>query len=94
MTLVNLTIEMPENVEEKARAAGLLTGEKIFELIEAELKRKRQEAGERLTKMMDEISTAFRADYGHLTDEEAMEMIAQWGDEAVNDAQTSDEPKP
>jgi len=44
--------------------------------------------------MMDEISTAFRADYGHLTDEEAMEMIAQWGDEAVNDAQTSDEPKP
>jgi len=32
MTLVNLTIEMPENVEEKARAAGLLTGEKIFEL--------------------------------------------------------------
>ncbi len=91
MTLVNLTIEMPENIEQKARAAGLLTNEKVFELIEAELERKRKESWKRLQTMMDDISTAFRADYCHLTDEEAMEMIAQWGDEATNDAQTSDE---
>jgi len=81
MTLVNLTIEMPENIEQKARAAGLLTSEKVFELIEAELERKREESWKRLQTMMDDISTAFRADYGHLTDDEAMEMIAQWADE-------------
>lgn len=84
MTRVNLTIELSEDIEEKARAAGLLTGEKLSEMIEAELERQRQreEAGARLSRMMAVLSDDFRAEYGHLSEDEALAMIDQWIDEA------------
>jgi post-segregation antitoxin (ccd killing protein) len=80
--MVMINLQLPEDVEEKARAAGLLTSEKIAELIEAELDRQRQEAWQRLSQIMDQVSANFRAEYAHLTDEEAQAMIDQWIDEA------------
>lgn len=88
MSRVNLTIDLPDEIEQEARKSGLLEVDKLSYMIQSEVKRqmKRRGAGQRLSKLMDEISTDFRADYGHLTDKEAMEMIAQWGDEALEQA--------
>jgi post-segregation antitoxin (ccd killing protein) len=78
MVGVLVTVELPKELEEKARAAGLLTSEKLAALIEAEVERQRQEAWERLSEAMDKVSASFRAKFGHLTDEEAQAMIDQW----------------
>jgi hypothetical protein len=80
MVLIN--VQLPEAVEEKARAAGLLTSEKIGELIEAELERQRQSATVETLEMMDRVSAKFRAEYSHLTEDEALEMLNEWIDEA------------
>ena len=42
---LNVKLQLPEDVERKAREAGLFTGEKIGELITAEIERQRKDAG-------------------------------------------------
>jgi hypothetical protein len=39
MTSITVTVDLPREIEEKARHAGLLTGSRIAALIEAELQR-------------------------------------------------------
>lgn len=73
MTRVNLTLELPEDMEEQARAAGLLTSEKIFGLIEAELER--QASWNRLFGMMKELQAATEEDFGHLSEDEFVDMV-------------------
>jgi hypothetical protein len=73
MTRVNLTLDLPESIEEKARAAGLLTSEKIFGLIEAELER--QDSWNRLFGIMKELQAATEADFGHLSEDEFVDMV-------------------
>lgn len=80
--MVMTNLQLPEDIEEKARAAGLLTSEKIAESIEAELNRQREEAWQNLSQTMDQISANFRAEYPDLTDEDAQAMIDQWIREA------------
>lgn len=83
MTLdLNVTLQLPEDVERKAREVGLLTGEKIGELITAEIERQRREAAARLSDTMDKIHVHMREKYGDLTDDEAQAMINQWIAEA------------
>lgn len=84
MTTVDLKVklQLPEDVERKAREAGLFTGEKIGELITAEIERRRKEAAARLAVIMDQLQANFRAEYGDLTDEEAQTLIDRWIDEA------------
>jgi hypothetical protein len=79
---LNVTLQLPEDVERKAREVGLLTGEKIGELIMAEIERQRREAAARLTNTMDKIHAHMRKKYGDLTDDEAQAMIDQWIAEA------------
>jgi len=79
---LNVRLQLPEDVERKAREAGLFTGEKIGELIEAEVRRQRQEAWERLQAKLAPVQAAFREEYGHLSDDEVQAMIDQWIDEA------------
>ena len=83
MARVNITIDLPDDIEQGARDAGLFNLDLFSSVIEAELKQqlRRFEAGRRLTQMMDVLSEDFRAEYGHLSEEEALEMLAQWGDE-------------
>lgn len=77
-----MKLYLSEDVERKAREAGLFTGEKIGELIEAEIERQRKEAAARLTAITNQLQANFRAEYEHLTDEEAQALIDQWIDEA------------
>lgn len=79
---LNVKLQLPEDVERKAREAGLFTGEKIGELIEAEVRRQRKDAWERLQTKLAPVQAAFREEYGHLSDDEAQAMIDQWIDDA------------
>lgn len=87
MVTVDLTVrlQLPKEVAQQARESGLLTGEKIGELITAELERRRREAAARVGNMMDTVSAHMRAKYGDLSDEEAQAMIDAWIDEADED---------
>ncbi len=84
MATVNLHVklQLAEDVERKARAAGLFTSEKIGELITAEIERQREMAAEQLTTITDQLQANFRAEYGALSEAEAQALIDQWIDEA------------
>jgi hypothetical protein len=82
MTSVTLRVELPRAVEEQARTLGILTSEKMAELIAAEVERQRQAAAARLSETMDRLSAKFREEYGHLLEDEALALIDQWLDEA------------
>lgn len=79
---LNVKLQLPEDVERKAREAGLFTSEKIAQMIEAEVQRQRMEAWERLQAKLAPVQAAFREEYGHLSDDEVQAMIDQWIDEA------------
>lgn len=80
--MVMVRVEIPEQVEAEARRLGLLSGEKLAALIEAEVERERQqqrrEAWQRLDEAMEPVREAFRAEYGHLSEEEVIDMIDTW----------------
>jgi F0F1-type ATP synthase membrane subunit b/b' len=82
--LVNLNVDfrLPEDVVQRARLDGLLTGEKIAELIMAEIDRRREAAAARLVTISEQLQANFRAEYGDLTDDEAQALIDQWIEEA------------
>lgn len=81
--MVMITVEMPAQVEEQARRLGLLSGERVAALIEAEVDRLQQEAGtanrlqvwQELEQAFEPAREAFRAEYAHLTDDQVMDMI-------------------
>ena len=90
MTSVTVTVELPGSIEEKARTLGILTSEKMAELIAAEVERQRQEAAARLSETMDRLSAKFREEYGHLSETEALAMLDRWIDEADDKPETAD----
>jgi len=73
--MVTIILELDQDVERKARDAGLLSSETITAWIEAELERKRQTAAERIMNVMDEASASFRARYPDMTEAAYMEML-------------------
>ena len=79
---LNIKLQLSEDVARKAREAGLFTGEKIGELIEAEVRRQRREVWERLEAKLAGIQVDFREEYGNLSDDEVQTMIDQWIGEA------------
>lgn len=82
MTILRLTVELSEDIAKKARDFGILDQVNLANLIEAEVIRKRQEAGQRLLSIMDSVSEQFKADYAHLTDEEQEKLVNDWINEA------------
>ena len=80
--MVTIGIELSEEVIEKARNAGLLTSEKITELLEAEIKRQRKDALDQFLETSKLLEASMREQYGNLSDEEAQALIDQWIDEA------------
>lgn len=85
-----IELRLPDEVAEQARSLGLLTDEKLTEMIEAEIWRKRQTVWAELKEMTEPLRADFRAEYGHLSDDEALAMIDQWINEtdAESDANT------
>lgn len=77
-----IELRLPDKVAEQARLLGLLTDEKLTEIIEAEIWRKRQAAWQELKEMTEPLRADFHAEYGHLSDEEAQAMIDQWINES------------
>lgn len=75
MSNVTLTIELPYDIEEKARAAGLLTSEKLIELIEAELERKREAEQDNAIQQAREMLGRLDALEPKLTQEEIDEEL-------------------
>lgn len=84
--MVMIPVELSKDVEDAARSLGLLTSEKIAQMIEAEVQRQRREAWEHLQAMIAPVQAAFREEYGHLSDDEVQAMIDEWIHEADEDA--------
>jgi hypothetical protein len=82
---LNVTLQLPEDVEQKGREAGLFTDERIGELITAGIERQRREAATSLGKTMEKIHAHMREKYGDLTDDGVQAMIDQWIAEADYD---------
>lgn len=80
MTSIQVTLELPADIAAQADRLGLLNGEKIAELIAAEVQR-RQAAATRLRETMDRLSAQFRQEYSNLTEAEALAMIDTWIEE-------------
>jgi hypothetical protein len=84
-----IELRLPDDVADRARSLGLLTDEKLIELIEVEIWRKRQAAWTELRAMTEPVRADFRAAYGHLSDEDAQAMIDQWIDESDEESNTT-----
>lgn len=81
--MVTITLDLDKELESEARSRGLLSSERIAELIASELRQqKRQEAAARLTAAMDVMAAHMREKYGDLSDDEAQVMIDAWIAEA------------
>lgn len=88
---LNVKLQLSEDVMRKARESGLLTSEKLAELITAEIERRRQEAAARLLDMMATMHAHMREKYGDLSDEEAQAMIDGWIAEADEETALEDD---
>lgn len=78
MIMATIQLDLPQEIEEAARSLGLLTSEKLVEMIEAEIQRQRQDAWDRLRATLAPVQASFREDYGHLSDDEALALIDAW----------------
>jgi len=70
-----IELRLPDEVAEQARSLGLLTDEKLAEMIRAEIWRKRQAAWAELKEMLEPVQADFRAEYSDLNDDAFMEMV-------------------
>lgn len=73
MTSVNVTVELPESLVEQARAAGILSSERIAALLEMELAR--EAAWKRLYQAADAVRESAATEYGKLSDDEVMQLV-------------------
>lgn len=70
---VSLTVELPEALVENARAAGILSNERIAALLEMELAR--QTAWERLLNTATIVRESAADEYGDLSEDEVMRLV-------------------
>lgn len=70
---VQITVDLPEALAEEARAAGILSNERIAALLEMELRR--AAAWERLNAAAATVREAAEADLGSLSDDEVMQLV-------------------
>lgn len=84
--MVTINVRLPDELTEQARSLGLLTDEKLAEMIRAEIWRKRQAAWTELKEMLEPVQMDFRAEFGTLDEDEAQAMIDQWIEEAGHES--------
>jgi hypothetical protein len=70
---VQVTVNLPEALVEEARAAGILSNERIAALLEMELRR--EAAWERLNAAASQAREAAAADFGALSEDEVMQLV-------------------
>jgi len=70
---VNLSVELPEELFEEARAAGILNNERIAALLAMELRR--EAAWVRLSTAAEIVRESAKSEYGDLSDDEVMQLV-------------------
>jgi roadblock/LC7 domain-containing protein len=73
MTSVTLTVELPKSLVEEARAAGILSDERLAALLEMELRR--AAAWERFNAAAAMVREAAASGYGELSEDEVMQLV-------------------
>lgn len=73
MSDIDITLSLPEELVEKARARGVLNNQRIALLIQTEIER--MEGWRRLDDLFEPVREAFRADHEGMTEDEIMAMI-------------------
>jgi hypothetical protein len=73
MSNVDITVSLPVELVERARNRGILNDQRIALLLEAEIER--IERWRDLDRALEPVREAFRAEYGHMTEDEVMDMI-------------------
>jgi hypothetical protein len=71
--MVSITLDIPEDLFERAKTQGLITNERIVQLLEAEMGR--LEVWQRIEQNFALAGQSFRAEYGVLSDDEVMQML-------------------
>lgn len=89
MSDVDITLSLPEELVEKARARGVLNSRRIASLLEAEIER--MESWSELKEILKPAREAFRADHANLTEEEVVALIDDIVHDRDTDPTTSDE---
>jgi hypothetical protein len=96
MTSVNVTVELPESLVEQARAAGILSNERIAALLEMELAR--EAAWNQLYQAADIVRESAASEYGELSEDEVMQLVNEEihimrAEKEAKSALRSDDPK-
>ncbi|MBL8133211.1 MAG: hypothetical protein JNL42_15225 [Anaerolineae bacterium] len=73
MTLVELTIRLPQALADEAKQFDLLRDERIAALLEREILR--EEAWVRLSAMAEVVRESAAEKYGSLSDDEVMDLV-------------------
>jgi Holliday junction resolvasome RuvABC endonuclease subunit len=72
MTIINLTLELPEALAEEAQAAGLLSSERIVAMLEMELRRA---AWDKFSAAAAQVRAAAAGEFGDLSEEQIRELV-------------------
>ncbi len=70
---IDITISLPEELAEKAKSKGMLDQNRIVQLLESEVNR--LERWDELHHTFAPARAAFRAEYGHLSEDEVIAFI-------------------
>jgi hypothetical protein len=73
MTDVDITLRLPEELVEKARAQGVLNNKRVAQLLAAEIDR--LEGWYALDQSLESARAAFRADHAEMSEGEIIAMI-------------------
>lgn len=69
----DITFSLPDALIEQAQKAGILTRQKIEQLLSDELKK--LSIGQELSQLRTQSQQEFFPEYGHLTDDEVMAIV-------------------
>lgn len=92
MSDVNVLLQLPETLVQKAQAQGLLNNERMARLLAAELER--VEAWQRLNQLVEPARAAFRADYPDMNEDEIAAMLNDIIDEVRTEHSVPPDKKP
>ncbi|MBZ0298663.1 MAG: hypothetical protein K8J31_02935 [Anaerolineae bacterium] len=73
MSDVDVILSLPEKLVERARARGVLSNERVAQLLEVEIER--MERWQSLDQSLEPVREAFRGDHADMTEDEIMAMI-------------------
>jgi hypothetical protein len=71
--MVSITLDIPEDLFERAKVQGLISNERIAQLLEAEMSR--LEVWQRIEQDFVPARESFRAEYAELSEDEVMQML-------------------